>query len=36
LIEVVGALKKTLGQDFEINIADDKSDPKVLSKFIIP
>jgi hypothetical protein len=30
--EVVIALRNNLGQDFEINIADDKSDPKVISK----
>jgi hypothetical protein len=32
LIEVVSELRNNLGQDFEINIADDKSDPSVLSK----
>ena len=32
LIEVVNALRYNLGHDFNINIADDKSDPKVLSK----
>ena len=32
MIEVVSELRNNLGQDFEINIADDKSDPSVLSK----
>ena len=32
LIEVVDALRNNLGQRLEINIADDKSDPDILSK----